>query len=389
MRPARSTFIQSTVVMPSACPSLRACVLHPTSPSRAMRWITAVAASGLNGSLSTVHPLGLTLHHDMIYCQAMNGTLNLMSLAREYSDEAAARLKFEEMRWGKGCEQIACLGCGVAGLDNNYRIKRLAGSSTRDGLWRCRSCKKQFTVTLGTVFEDSHVPLNKWLLALYLLASSKKGMSAHQIHRMLKVKYQTAWFMMHRLRYAMSVEPLAGKLRGVVEMDETYMGGKQKKGIGRPPSETRKAMVVALVERGGRARAFPMPRATSAEIRKTINQHIDQLQSELMTDDSQLYGGSKVGRIPHQSVTHSRGEFVRGRVHSNTVEGFFSLLKRGIVGTFHHIGTEHLARYCDEFAFRYSYRHVSDGARAEQLFKGTEGKRLTYRQPAGSRTATA
>jgi transposase-like protein len=250
-------------------------------------------------------------------------TLDLTSLAREYSDEASARLKFEEMRWGKGCKDVTCPKCGVVGQPNSYRVKVMPGSSTREGLWRCRSCKKQFTVTLGTVFEDSHVPLSKWLLALYLLASSKKGMSAHQIHRMLGVKYQTAWFMMHRLRYAMSVEPMAQKLRGVIEMDEAYLGGKRKRGIGRVPSQTRKAAVVALVERGGRARAFPMPMVNSGEIRKAVNKHVNQLQSELMTDESHLYGGAKLGRIPHFSTSHAQGEFARGRVHSNSVEGFF------------------------------------------------------------------
>jgi transposase-like protein len=152
-------------------------------------------------------------------------TLDLATLAREYSDESAARAKFEEMRWGQDCKNVACPHCGVVGQPNGYRVKVSPGSSTRPGLWRCRSCKGQFTVTKGTVFEDSHVPMTKWLLALCLLASSKKGMSAHQIHRMLKVRYQTAWFMMHRLRYAMASEPMTSKLRGVVEVDETFLGG--------------------------------------------------------------------------------------------------------------------------------------------------------------------
>jgi transposase-like protein len=316
-------------------------------------------------------------------------TLNLASLAAEYSDEAKARIKFEEMRWGKSCEHVVCPHCGVLGLDNSYRVKVGPGSSTRPGLWRCRSCKGQFTVTKGTVFEDSHVPLTKWLLALYLLAASKKGMSAHQIHRMLKVKYQTAWFMMHRLRYAMSIDPMASKLRGVIEMDETYLGGKRKGKNGRAPSDTRKAMVVALVERGGRARAFPMPMVTSADVRKMITKHVDPLQSELMTDEAGIYGGDKLGRIPHFTVTHQDGEYVRGRVHTNTIDGFWSLFKRGIVGTFHHIGTEHLEKYADEFAFRYSFRKVSDGERAQHIFKGSEGKRLTYKQPAITGTASA
>jgi transposase-like protein len=185
------------------------------------------------------------------------------------------------------------------------------GSSTRPGLWRCRSCKGQFTVTKGTVFEDSRVPLTKWLLALYLLAESKKGTSAHQIRRMLKVKYQTAWFMMHRLRYAMSVDPMASKLRGVVEMDETFLGGKRKGKNGRAPSDTRKAMVVALVERDGRARAFPMPMVTSADVRKLIT--TARRSVAVGTDDRR--GGHLPGR---QARTHSalqRGA-LQGRIRA-------------------------------------------------------------------------
>jgi|SRR5579862_5645492 len=313
-------------------------------------------------------------------------TLNLARLAKEYSDEGAARLKFETMRWGKDCQNVTCPKCGVIGQPNSYRVKVGAGSSTREGVWRCRSCKKQFTVTVGTVFEDSHVPLTKWLLALHLLSASKKGMSAHQIHRMLGVRYQTAWFMMHRLRYAMSVEPIAAKLRGVVEMDETYMGGKRKYGKGRWPSFTRKAVsVVALVERDGRARAFPMERIDAENVHQAIYKHVDQLNAEMMTDEAHHYGGGdRIGRMQHTRINHGRGEYVNGRAHTNTVEGFFSLLKRGIVGTFHHIGTEHLQRYCDEFAFRYSARKVDDATRAEMIYKGSEGKRLTYKQPARS-----
>lgn len=314
----------------------------------------------------------------------MTSTLDLTSLAREYSNEAAARLKFEEMRWGKDCKDVTCPHCGVVGLDNSYRVKRAAGSSTRAGLWRCRSCKGQFTVTKGTVFEDSHVPLTKWLLALYLLAASKKGMSAHQIHRMLKVKYQTAWFMMHRLRYAMGVGPLADKLRGVVEMDETYLGGKRKAGRGRVPSDARKAMIVALVERDGRARAFPMPRITTENAHAMIRQHVDPFAAGLMTDEALHYSQPHFGKFKHETINHRSGEYVKGRIHTNTVEGFFSLLKRGIIGTFHHIGTEHLEKYANEFAFRYSFRNISDGARAERIFKESEGKRLTYKQPATS-----
>lgn len=314
--------------------------------------------------------------------------LNLATLSAEYSNEAAARDKFEEMRWGKGCQEVTCPHCGVVGLDNSYRVKVGAGSSTRPGLWRCRSCKGQFTVTKGTVFEDSHVPLTKWLLALYLLAASKKGMSAHQIHRMLKVKYQTAWFMMHRLRYAMSVGPLADKLRGVVEMDETYVGGKRKSSRGRAPSENRKGMIVALVERDGRARAFPMPRIDAENANAMIRKHVDPFAAGLMTDEAPHYS-YEFGKFAHDRINHNSGQYVRGKVHTNTVEGFFSLLKRGIIGTFHHVGLEHLDKYANEFAFRYSHRQITDGARAQQIFKHSEGKRLTYKAAADSGTTTA
>lgn len=314
----------------------------------------------------------------------MDKPLNLTRLAREYSDETAARAKFEEMRWGKDCHDVTCPHCGIVGLEDCYRVKVGPGSSTRPGLWRCRACKGQFTVTKGTVFEDSHVPLTKWLLALYLLASSKKGMSAHQIHRMLGVKYQTAWFMMHRLRYAMGAGPLADKLRGVVEMDETFIGGKRKGNKGRLPSDKRKGMIIALVERDGRARAFPMPRIDMHNATEMIKKHVDPNVLSIQTDEAIHYGKPVFGKIKHETVAHKYGEWVRGSAHTNTVEGFFSLLKRGIVGTFHHIGTEHLEKYANEFAFRYSHRNINDGERAEQIFKHGEGKRLTYKQPAAS-----
>lgn len=310
----------------------------------------------------------------------MSDALNLSKLAKHFSDEQAARALLEEMRWGKN---PTCPHCG--GL-NPYRLTpRKPGAKTRPGLWKCSQCRKQFTVTVGTVFEDSRIPLSKWLLAIHLLSASKKGMSAHQIHRMLGISYKAAWFMMHRLRYAMSVEPLAGKLRGTVEMDETYVGGKRKGRFGRPPAgDKTKSCVVALVERNGRARAFPMEKVTSENIHQAIAKHVDQLQSELMTDEAQVYGGDKIGRIPHYTVQHGRGEYVRGRHHTNTIEGFFSLFKRGIIGSFHHIGKGHLNRYADEFAFRYSHRKVSDGVRAGLIVQGAEGKRLTYEQPAAS-----
>jgi transposase-like protein len=291
----------------------------------------------------------------------MDAKPNLSKLAKHFSDETAARKLLESMRWPNGA---ACPKCGGA---DPYRLEAKPESKNpvRPGVWKCRACRAQFTVTVGTIFEDSHISLSKWLLAVHLLCASKKGMSAHQLHRMLGITYKSAWFMAHRLRYAMSQEPLASKLRGTVEMDETYVGGKRKYGMGRPPAgDKQKTPVVALVERGGRVRAFPMPQVTSANIRKAIAEHIDFERSELMTDESNLYAGYNAGIMPHGTVNHSAGEYVRGRAHTNTVEGFFSLLKRGIVGTYHHISKGHTARYCDEFAFRYTTRHIEDGERA-------------------------
>jgi len=309
----------------------------------------------------------------------MDAKLNLAKLAKHFSDETAARTLLEQMRWG---DNPACPHCGGA---DPYRLNRMAGSSTRPGVWKCRACRKQFTVTVGTIFEDSHIPLSKWLLAIHLLCASKKGMSAHHLHRMLGVTYKTAWFMAHRLRYAMTQEPLASKLSGTVEADETYVGGKRRDRIGRPGfGDPQKTAVVALVERGGRVRAFPMPRVTVKNIREAVAEHVDFHRSRFITDESNLYAGYKAGIMPHDTVNHSHGEYVRGDVHTNTVEGFFSLLKRGIYGVYHHVGKGHLHRYCDEFSFRYSARGMDDGERTVLAVKGAEGKRLTYRQPAGA-----
>jgi transposase-like protein len=309
----------------------------------------------------------------------MNVDMNLTTLPKT---EEEARALLEEIRWGKNAEHAACPHCGAM---SPYRLTPKPGSKTRRGLWKCRACRKQFTVTVGTVFESSHVPLVKWWLAIHLLASSKKGISAHQIHRNLHVSYQTAWFMAHRLRYAMMQGPMLELFKGVVEVDETYVGARNKRGSkrGRPGPDSHKTPVVALVEREtGRVRAFTMPRVTAENLKTAIDAHVAP-GAGLMTDEFSAY--KNVGRAAdHQTVNHARGEYVRGDVHSNTAEGFFSLLKRGINGVYHHVGRGHLNRYCDEFAFRYENRKVSDGERAGLLVKGGDGKRLTYKMPAAS-----
>jgi transposase-like protein len=315
---------------------------------------------------------------------ANDNGLDLSKLAKYFSDEDAARALLEEMRWGK--DGAVCPHCG--GTDP-YKLTPKADSKrpVRKGVYKCRACRKQFTVTVGTIFEDSHIPISKWLLAIHLLASSKKGMSAHQLHRNLGISYKGAWFMAMRLRHAAAEGPFAGLLEGTVEIDETYIGGKAKnvKGgpVGRKAAWDAKTPVVALVERGtGKVRAFPMVRVTAENLGKAIEQNVKQ-SAHLMTDEHPAYKSvSEDAGMRHDSVTHSKDEYVRGNVHTNTVEGFFSLLKRGVNGTFHHVSREHLFRYCVEFAFRYENRKATDGERAKMLVAKAEGKRLTYKQPA-------
>jgi transposase-like protein len=293
--------------------------------------------------------------------------------------EADARALLEAKRWGG---HPACPFCGGA---DPYRLTPKAGSSTRPGLFKCKACRKQFSVTKGTIFEDSHIPLTVWFKAIYLICASKKGMSAHQLHRMLGITYKSAWFMAHRLRYAMAQEPIASKLSGVVEADETYIGGQRKWRTGRPgPNDDKKVPVMALVERGGRVRAFPMERVTGDNVQDVIRREVS-LDAHMMTDELNVYHPLSMGFRKHETILHRDKKYVDGNIHTNTVEGFFSLLKRGITGVYHHVGRGHLGRYCDEFAFRYDRRKIQDNERADQLVKGAEGKRLTYKMPAGTR----
>lgn len=311
--------------------------------------------------------------------------LDLSKLAKYFSDEDAARELLEQMRWGSN--GAVCPHCGGA---DPYKLTPKATSKRpgRKGLYKCRACRKQFTVTVGTIFEDSHIPISKWLMALHLLASSKKGISAHQLHRNLGISYKGAWFMAMRLRYAMmNGGPMSGLMSGTVEVDETYVGGKDKRPAGKrgraPFNESKKTPVVALVERGsGRVHAFPMVFVTTHNLQREIRDRV-KLGTRVLTDEHKGYHPLASG-FQHETVTHSRGEYVRigTDIHTNTVEGFFSILKRGINGVYHHVSRGHLARYCDEFAFRYEHRKVSDGQRAKALVAGAEGKRLTYKQPA-------
>ncbi len=305
-----------------------------------------------------------------------------------------AREHLEAQRWPNG---PYCPHCGNADQD---RIVKMEGKAHRPGLYNCRECRKQFSVTVGTVFERSKIPLNQWLLATYLLTSSKKGMSAHQLHRTLGVTYKTAWFMFHRIREAMkpakgSQGPLGGDGK-TVEADETYFGkvenmrmvdeaGKPFKGSRRGRGPANKNAIVALVERGGSARTFHVDKVSRAAVEQIVRENVAK-ESRLHTDESHLYAKSQVPWLvaEHSTVRHSDDEYVRGDVHSNTVEGYFSVFKRGMRGVYQHCGEKHLHRYLAEFDFRYNNRSglgVEDAQRADEALKGIAGKRLTYRSP--------
>lgn len=300
-----------------------------------------------------------------------------------YHDKDAAREHLEAIRWPNG---PVCPHCGV--VDKAYELK---GKSHRPGLYKCGEyqCRKQFTVTVGTVFERSRVPLNKWLLAVHLMTSSKKGISSHQLHRNLGVTYKTAWFMTHRIREAMRSDDTTpfGSGGGAVEADETFIGHDksikpkhEKKGRG----YHHKYKVLALVDRStGQARSFVVDDVKATTIAEIVRKNIVR-ESRLMTDEASYY--TKLGRefADHGVVQHQKGEYGRGDTYTNTIEGFFSIFKRGMKGVYQHCAKEHLHRYTAEFDFRYNHRaalEYSDKERANAALVGIGGKRLMYRQP--------
>src|SRR5438552_8178485 len=292
-----------------------------------------------------------------------------------FHDAEKAREWLEALLWPDG---PVCPHCGLIGA-----AYALRGKSQRAGLYKCKGCEEQFTVTVGTVFERSHIPLNKWLLAFQSMVASKKGMSAHQLHRMLGVTYKTAWFMAHRIREALVDSPFAAMLGGenkVVEVDETYVGGKAANRKNHVPP---KAVVLSLVERDGKVRSFRVANVTAQMLRPILVTNINR-SSYLMTDGHTVY--PTIGRefAGHGTVDHSKEEYVRAQFwHTNTVENYFSILKRGIIGTYHHVSETHLHRYGAEFDFRYNHRvslGYSDMQRTEIAAAGIYGKRLTYRR---------
>jgi transposase-like protein len=299
-----------------------------------------------------------------------------MPLPKIYTDENAARKHLERLQWPEG---PVCPHCGVIN-----EATKLKGNSTRPGVWKCRPCQKPFSVTVGTVFEDSHVPLHKWLYAAHLLTSSKKGISSHQLHRTLGVSYKTAWFMSHRIREAMRPKeftPMGGAGK-TVEIDETGQGRIE----GAPKHAPRRMgqfgnTVLTLVERQGRARSFHVDGTTLGTLLPIIRMNVSR-ESHLMTDAASWYKNIGKEFASHGTVEHAIYEYVRGNIHTNTVEGYYSIFKRGMRGIYQHCSEKHLHRYLSEFDFRYSYRvklGYDDPARRDQALDGIRGKRLTYR----------
>ena len=313
-----------------------------------------------------------------------------------FHDEEAAYAHLEGLLWPNG---PTCPHCG--GVDRIGKIKANLAKRVRIGLHKCGDCGKQFTVKVGTVFEHGRIPLTKFLQAVHLICCSKKGVSSHQLHRILEVQYKTAWFLSHRIREAMaegSLDPFGGAGK-IVEADETYFGvklapspSKQRKGL---PYKTRKGKgpagkraVVALVERGGRSRMFHVENADKATVNQIVVENVAH-ETRIMTDESRLYRDMASGFAGHETVRHSAGEYVRGEVHTNTVEGSFSVFKRGMKGVYQHCSEKHLHRYLAEFDFRYSNRAklgYDDASRTNKALAQIEGKRLTYRRIGGARS---
>ncbi|MDQ3023652.1 MAG: IS1595 family transposase [bacterium] len=294
-------------------------------------------------------------------------------------DEQGAREYLEQISWANG---RFCPHCGErerTGALNGIKDKN---GNIRPGLYKCynRACRKQFTVTTGTVMHRTHFSIQQWLVAFHMVAACKKGVAALELQRVLGIgSYKCALHMANRIRKATEQEPLASKLAGIVEADETYIGGKSRKSMPGRGSE-RKTPVMAVIERGGSAVVKPIVRVNAATLKGAILECVDP-SAMICTDEWVSYRGiGKEFAGGHHTVCHSSGEYARGEVHSNTAESFFALLKRGVHGTYHHVSKKHMLRYCDEFAFRWNHRKVTDGARASAIMAGIGGKRLTYRQ---------
>jgi transposase-like protein len=299
-----------------------------------------------------------------------------------FTDADAARKHFEAIRWPDG---PYCPFCGQVDT-----VKALGGKSMGPGWYHCKDCRRKFTAQVGTIYERSHIPMTKWLLATHLMCASKKGMSAHQLHRMLGLPYKTAWFMAHRIREGMrelNPAPVGGEGK-FVEADETVIGGKErnKRKSKRNPKNigaVGKEIAFALVERGGKVHSHQVPNINAKTLRPILMEQVNKA-SALMTDDAGQYRIIGPAFARYETVNHGIEEYVRGDAHTNTIEGYFSIMKRGINGVYHHVSPQHLKRYLAEFDFRYNERtalNVSDAERTVKALAGVVGKRMTYQRP--------
>ena len=295
-----------------------------------------------------------------------DGALNLIDLVKRFPTADAARVYLESLLWPVG---PVCPRCGVVG--------NAGAIESRPGLYQCRDCRKQFTVCVGTIFEDSKIGLDKWVIAINLFCASKKSMSALQISRMLNISYKSAWHMGHRIREAL-VNGNFKKLDGVVEVDETYVGGKAKNAHkGKPVPK--KVPVVSLVSRDGNMKAHVVTDVNHKTIKATLKRYVEST-AEIFTDGGTHFPAAVKGYAGHETVNHDARAYVRGVVHIQGCESFNALLKRSLMGAWHAVSEKHLPRYVGEVAFRWDYRKVSDSERILQALKQADGCRLTYRQ---------
>ena len=303
--------------------------------------------------------------------------LNLMTLAREYSEESKARALFESWRWPNGPICPHCKHNEVYSITSKANTK--ASNKARQGLYCCAACRKTFTATVGTVLESSHIPLSKWVMAIFILCSSKKAVSALQLSRMLGLTYKSAWFMAHRIRFSMG-DDNSPKLSGVVEVDETFIGGKGD----RTTKMSRKTPVVALIEQGGKMKARVVAGVSQKNLGHALHECVSK-DAVICTDENAAYRNPAKQFKGHHSVSHSKTEYILKTpdgisAGTNHCESFFSLLKRGVHGAWHNVSREHLPKYVNEFSFRWNTRKLTDGARMAAAIPMIEGKRLTYRQ---------
>jgi len=312
-------------------------------------------------------------------------------LARQYRDENAARAHIEKTRWPDG---PVCPHCGIINEATKLEPREGSKNGVRKGVWQCNSCRKQFTITVGTIFEDSHIPLHKWLLAIHLMCSSKKGMSAHQLMRNLEIgSYRTAWFMAHRIRWALTQDPIKEALGGIVEVDETYIGGKLRTGSqsikpgerpkDHPSGTANKAAVVAVLQRGGPVRSHHVECVTAKNLKPIVKGMVKK-DVHLMTDSSNVLASAAMG-LKHDQVNHSAHEYARREkgvlISTNSVESYFAIVKRGHFGVYHHWSKKYLPQYLREFDWRYNVRTAPDIERTVLLMKSVGGKRLYLKPP--------